>query len=88
MRSDYGLYIIAVICFVLAVFMFMGYAEYIQVYLKTGNEVTDLVTMMFLAILGVVFVGLGYGVRPKKEMPAPEVPKKKAVRKRRPRKET
>ena len=63
MRHDYGLYLIAIICFVLAVFLFMGYTGYIQ--LTTGNEVTDLVVAMFSAVLGVVFVGMGHGIRPK-----------------------
>ena len=67
MRHDYGLYLIAIICFVLAVFLFMGYTGYLQ--LTTGNEVTDLVAAMFSAVLGVVFVGMGYGVRPKEALP-------------------
>jgi predicted RNA-binding Zn-ribbon protein involved in translation (DUF1610 family) len=67
MRHDSGLYLIAIICFVLAVFLFMGYTGYIQ--LTTGNEVTDLVVAMFSAVLGVVFVGMGYGVRPKEAVP-------------------
>jgi len=104
MRYDYGLYFIAIICFVLAGFLFMGYAGYIQ--LTTGNEATDLVITMFSAVLGVVFVGMGYGVRPKKTVstqpplsessvaPKPaqakseKKPRKKVVRKRRPKKKT
>ena len=103
MRSDYGLYIIAIICFFLAfLIFFMGYepATYI-----TGSEVTDLVIMMFSAILGIVFIGLGYALRPKKVIPSPPIPKpsappkpskakskkkpkEKAVKKRRSRKKT
>ena len=104
MRYDYGLYFIALMCFVLAGFLFMGYAGYIQ--LTSGDEATDLVITMFSAVLGVVFVGMGYGVRPKKAVPTqpplpePSVaskpaqaksekkPRKKAVRKRRPKKKT
>ena len=41
MRHDYGLYLIAIICFVLAGFLFMGHAGYIE--LTIGNEATDLV---------------------------------------------
>ena len=95
MRSDYGLYIIAIICFFVAFLtFFMGYAPAAYI---TGDEVTDLVIMMFSAILGIVFIGLGYAVRPKKVMPSPPKPatakskkklKKKAVKKRRPRKKT
>ena len=69
MRYDYVSYIIAILCFVLGALLFLGYAQYIE--LTTGSEVTDLVTMMFSAILGLVFVGLGYAVRPKKPTPAP-----------------
>ncbi|MFQ5836442.1 MAG: hypothetical protein ACE5HG_01165, partial [Candidatus Bathyarchaeia archaeon] len=67
MRYDYGLYLIAIICFVLASFLFMGYAGYIE--LTIGNGATYLVITMFSAVLGVVFVGMGYGVRPKKAVP-------------------
>ena len=84
MRYDYSLYLIAIICFVLAGFLFMGYAGYIE--LTTGNEATDLVVTMFSAVLGVVFLGIGYGVRPKKTVPTQ--PRKKAVRKRHPKKKT
>ena len=96
MRSDYGLYIMAVICFFLAFLIFFtGYAQNPPAYI-TGGEVTDLVIMMFSAILGAVFFGLGYFVRPKKVTPSPSKPvtakskklKKKAVKKRRPRKKT
>ncbi len=104
MRYDYGLYVIAIICFVLAVFLFMGFADYIQ--LTTGNGATVLVIAMLSAVLGVVFIGIGYGVRPKKSVltqpPSPETsakpkpsqakskkkPRKKTVRKRRSKKET
>jgi len=96
MRSDYGLYIMAVICFFLAfLIIFMSYAQTHPTYI-TGGDVTDLVIMMFSAILGAVFFGLGYVVRPKKVTPSPPKPvtakskklKKKAVKKRRPRKKT
>jgi len=71
MRSDYGLYVIAIICFFLAfLIFFMGYAQGSPVHV-TGGEVTDLVIMMFSAILGAVFFGLGYVVRPKKVTPSP-----------------
>jgi len=98
MRSDYLLYIIAVICFLLAfLIFFMGYAQSPPTYIITGGEVTDLVIMMFSAILGAVFLGLGYGVRPKKVTPSPpkpatakprKKPEKEAVKKRPPRKKT
>jgi hypothetical protein len=104
MRYDFGLYFLAVVCFVLAGFLFMGYAGYIQ--LTTGNEASDLVLAMFSWVLSVAFIGLGYGVRPKKivppQPPSPEPsvaskpakaksgkkPRKNAVRKRRAKKKT
>ena len=95
MRSDYGLYIIAIVCFVLASFLFIGYKGNIQ--LTTGNKTTDLVLAMFSAVLGVVVIGLGYAVKPKKvilPLPKPatekpkKVPEKKEVKKQRPRKKT
>ena len=70
MRSDYALYIIAIICLLIALLIsFMNYAQTTPTYI-TG-DVTDLVIMMFSAILGIVFIGLGYVVRPKKAMPPP-----------------
>jgi endogenous inhibitor of DNA gyrase (YacG/DUF329 family) len=80
MRHNYGLYLIAIICFVSAVFLFMGYTGYIQ--LTTGNEVTDLVVAMFSVVLGIVFIGIGYGVRPKEVLPVqPALPETSAKQK-------
>ena len=80
MRHDHGLYLIAIICFVLAGFLFMGYTGYVQ--LTTGNEVMDLVVAMFSAVFGVAFVGMGYGVRPKKTVPIqPRLPETSAKQK-------
>ena len=67
MRHYHGLYLMASICFVLAGFLFMGYTGYLS--LTTGNEATDLVVAMFSAVLGVVFVGIGYGIGLKKAVP-------------------
>jgi hypothetical protein len=64
MRYSYGLYLMATICFLLAFFFFMGYAGYIK--LTISEETTALVITMFSAVLGVVFVVIGYGVRQKK----------------------
>jgi hypothetical protein len=80
MRHDNVLYLIAIVCFVLAVFLLMGYTGYIQ--LTTGNEATDLVVAMFSAVLGMVFVGMGYGVRPKEAVPVqPALPETSAKQK-------
>lgn len=86
MRSDHSLYIIALLCFLLALLIFMSHTQNPPVHLTSGDETTDLVAMMFLPILGLVIVGVGYGVRPKKAMharakrvppPPPSKPKKK-----------
>jgi len=69
MRYDYVSYIIAILCFMLGALLFLGYAQYIE--LTTGSDVTDLVITEFSAILGLVFVGLGYAIRPKIPTPAP-----------------
>lgn len=69
MRYDYASYIIATLCFALGTLLFMGYAQYIEA--TTGDQVIDFVIIMFSAILGLVFAGLGYVARPKKQKPAP-----------------
>jgi hypothetical protein len=52
MRTDYTLYIIAIICFVAAIY---AYATLIEIPLY----------LYALAVLGIIFLGLGYMVRPK-----------------------
>ncbi len=54
MRSDYPLYAIAILCFVITA----------VVYLAPLAEVTELY-IYGLIVLGIVFVGLGYMARPK-----------------------
>ena len=67
MRSDYGLYIVAVICFVLAAIfassMVSGYE------LSTASGIT--VTVVFL-LIGIIATAVGYSARPKAMMPPPE----------------
>lgn len=67
MRSDYGLYAVAVICFVLAaVFatnMVSGYE------LSTASGIT--VTVVFF-VIGVIAAAVGYSARPKAMMPPQE----------------
>ena len=58
MRSDYALYVIAVICFIVAI------------YTTTTNLDTPLY-IYAIAVLGIVFVGLGYIARPKKATLSP-----------------
>lgn len=53
MRSDYALYVVAIICFIVAI------------YTTTINLDTPLY-IYAITVLGIVFVGLGYIARPKK----------------------
>lgn len=55
MRSDYALYVIAIICFIIAV----------STNAQRPTGVTEL-HIYTLAVVGIVFVGLGYMARPKK----------------------
>ena len=68
MRSDYGLYLVAGICFVLtAVFatnMVSGYE------LSTSSGI--IVTVVFL-LIGIIAAAVGYSARPKTIMPSPEL---------------
>jgi disulfide bond formation protein DsbB len=54
MRSDYALYVIAVICFIVAIYTY-----------STSFVVNPELYLYGLVVLGLVFVGLGYMVRPK-----------------------
>jgi hypothetical protein len=58
MRSDYALYAVAIICFIVAI------------YTTTINLETSLY-IYAIAVLGIVFVGLGYIARPKKTTLSP-----------------
>lgn len=58
MRSDYALYVVAIICFIIAI------------YTTTINLDTPLY-IYAIAVLGIVFVGLGYIARPKKATLSP-----------------
>jgi len=53
MRSDYVLYIVAIICFIAAAYTAIINTE-TQLYISA------------LVILGIIFIGLGYMARPKK----------------------
>ncbi len=61
MRSDYPLYAIAILCFIIAV---AAYATLSQVQLY----------VYALAVIGIIFFGLGYMARPKEAMLAPSTP--------------
>ena len=58
MRTDYPLYIVAIICFVVAVYAY--------------TAPTDTTLYIYaLAVLGIVFIGLGYIARPKSSVLSP-----------------
>lgn len=61
MRTDYALYAIAIICFIIAL---AAYATLSQVQLY----------VYALAVIGIIFVGLGYMARPKRSMLTPSTP--------------
>lgn len=87
MRSDYTLYVIAIICFLLAAIVLVEYTQYLEAVVGTALTV-------ILVILGLIFAGVGYSQRPKGILPPPASPalgaplkesakpEKKAVRKR------
>ncbi len=66
MRSDYALYVVAILCFILAAVVFAGYPGMTQ-------EIS-MVTTAVLVILGIISAGAGYMVRPEEMMPAPPPP--------------
>lgn len=68
MRSDYALYSIAIICFVLAAFFFKG--SYVPL-----PPPIDIVIPVVLVILGLAFTGLGYMMRPEKVVSTTLAPK-------------
>ena len=52
MRSDYPLYLVATICFIVAVYAYTAFVD-------------TTLYIYALAVLGIVFIGLGYIARPK-----------------------
>ena len=65
MRSDYGLYGIAIICFVIAgIFM----ASVVPGY--TLMEQSGIAVIMIFLLLGIILAAAGYSARPKPAMPA------------------
>ncbi len=57
MRSDYALYVIAIICFIVAIYAY-----------STSFTMNTELYLYGLVVLGLVFVGLGYMARPKQEL--------------------
>lgn len=68
MRSDYGLYVVAIICFVIAI-AFAGGA--VQGY--TLQEAQGLTVTVVFLVLGIISGAVGYSARPKAMMPAPPI---------------
>ena len=62
MRSDYALYVVAIICFILAAVVFAGYPGM--------TEDISMVTTAVLVVLALISAGAGYLVRPE-EMVSP-----------------
>jgi len=69
MRSDYALYIVAIICFILAAVVFAGSTEYAG-YLAMDPPLISMVTTAVLVVLALISAGAGYLVRPE-EMVSP-----------------
>ncbi|MFQ5758513.1 MAG: helix-hairpin-helix domain-containing protein [Candidatus Bathyarchaeia archaeon] len=67
MRSDYTLYVVAIICFIMAAVIFA--ADYVG-YRPMPSEIS-VVTTAVLTILGLVSAGAGYLVRPEEMIPPP-----------------
>jgi len=63
MRSDYALYGIALVCLILSAFFFIQSD-------RIPREMKEIIPSV-LVILGLVFVGLGYMMRPGKAVPTP-----------------
>jgi hypothetical protein len=63
MRSDYSLYVVAVICFIIAGVFVAG----------TVGDMSLAATAIFL-ILGILFATAGYAMRPKAGPPTPTAP--------------
>jgi outer membrane biosynthesis protein TonB len=71
MRSDYGLYLIAIICFLITGVV-LAYA--FPSYLPDPTTMEGITVWIVFLVLGVIFAIIGYSVRPKIAMPAPPKP--------------
>jgi len=69
MRSDYGLYVVAVICFIIAgIFLTSAIPEY------TLEETMGKAAIAIFLVLGILFAVGGYALRPKVAVPTPRAP--------------
>jgi len=72
MRTDFGLYIAAVICFIIAA---LPYTNVISVDLLKLDYPVNLTLTVIFAALGLILIILGYSQRPKPIISIPEAPK-------------
>lgn len=69
MRSDYGLYVVAVICFIIAgIFLTSAVPEY------TLADTMGAAAIGIFLVLGILFAVGGYALRPKVSVPTPKAP--------------
>jgi len=69
MRSDYGLYVVALICFIIAgAFLASAIPEY------PFEEISGQVATAIFVILGIMSAAGGYALRPKVTVPVPTAP--------------
>lgn len=69
MRSDYGLYVVAVICFIIAgIFLTNAVPEY------TLADTMGAAAIGIFLVLGILFAVGGYALRPKVSVPTPKAP--------------
>lgn len=75
MRSDYALYVIAIVCFILATVVVAGSIDYAG-YLVMDPPLISMVTTAVLLMLGLISAGAGYLVRPGEMtlIPRPHLP--------------
>lgn len=70
MRSDYGLYVVAVICFVLAA---VFASSMVSGYEITGpNAASGTTVTVVFSLIGIIALAVGYSARPKAMMPPSE----------------
>ncbi|MFQ6074299.1 MAG: hypothetical protein ACE5KC_03670 [Candidatus Bathyarchaeia archaeon] len=72
MRADYGFYVVAIICFMIAALPYTNVIS--EELLKPGSAMSITVTAIFAA-LGLISIILGYSQRPKPIITIPEAPK-------------
>jgi hypothetical protein len=73
MRADYGLYAVAIICFIIAGLPYY-YTNFVsQEVLKLDSPISITLTVIFTA-LGLISIILGYSQRPKPIISIPEAP--------------